>query len=124
MPIAKRPRVLIADDYPGMSSGLERLLAADCDVVGTVADGRAVFEAAQRLQPDVVVLDLNMPHVNGIDACRQITEANPLVRVLILTASNDPALTEVARAAGAFAFISKYELGDLLSAIIGSADRE
>jgi DNA-binding NarL/FixJ family response regulator len=124
MPLAKRPRVLIADDYPGMSSGLERLLAPDCDVVGTVADGRAVFEAVQRLQPDVVVLDLNMPHINGIDACRQITEANPLVRVLILTASNDPALTEAARAAGAFAFISKYALGDLLSAIIGSGDRQ
>lgn len=124
MPLVKRPRVLIADDYPGMSSGLERLLAADCDVVGIVADGRAVFEAAQRLQPDVVVLDLNMPHINGIDACRQITEANPLVRVLILTASNDPALTEAARAAGACAFISKYALGDLLSAIVGSDDRQ
>ena len=58
---AKRPRVLIAEDHPGVAKAVCRLLALDCDVVGNVADGRAVLEAAQRLQPDVVVVDLNLP---------------------------------------------------------------
>ncbi len=56
--MTKSPRVLVADDHPGMTRAVCRLLALDCDVVGTVADGRALLEAAQRLQPDVIVADL------------------------------------------------------------------
>ena len=63
-----------------------RVLALDCEVVGTVADGSAVLEAAQRLQPDVIVLDLNLPKVNGLEACRQITQVNPKMKVIVFTA--------------------------------------
>ena len=59
--LPKRPRVLIAEDHPGVAKAVCRVLALDCDVVGSVADGSAVLEAAQRLQPDVIVLDLNLP---------------------------------------------------------------
>ena len=73
----KRPRVLIAEDHPGVAKAMCRMLALDCEVVGTVADGSAVLEAVQRLQPDVIVVDLNLPNVTGLDACRQITQLNP-----------------------------------------------
>ena len=62
---------------PWMAKAVCRVLALDCEVVGTVADGSAVLEAAQRLQPDVIVLDLNLPNVNGLEVCRQITQVNP-----------------------------------------------
>ena len=75
--LPKRPRVLIAEDHPGVAKAIGRMLALDCDVVGNVADGSAVLEAAQRLQPDVIVVDLNLPHVNGLEACRQITQMDP-----------------------------------------------
>ena len=63
--LPKRPRVLIAEDHPGVAKAVYRLLTLDCDVVGSIADGRPVLEAAQRLQPDVIVVDLNLPNVNG-----------------------------------------------------------
>ena len=59
--MAVRPRVLVADDHPGMAKAVCRLLSVDCEVVGSVADGSALLEAAERLQPDVVVLDVNLP---------------------------------------------------------------
>ena len=59
--LPKRPRVLLAEDHPGVAKAICRVLALDCEVVGSVADGSAVLEAAQRLQPDVIVLDLNLP---------------------------------------------------------------
>ena len=84
--LSKRPRVLIADDHPGMVKAVCRLLALDCDVVGTVADGSALLEAAQRLQPDVIVLDVNLPNVHGLEACRQISDRYPETKVIVFTA--------------------------------------
>ena len=72
-----RPRVLLADDYPDMVKAVSRLLALDCEIVGSVADGSALLEAAQRLQPDVIVLDVNLPNVHSLEACREITRVNP-----------------------------------------------
>ena len=88
--LPKRPRVLIAEDHPG--SGESRLPGAGTGlrVVGSVADGSAVLEAAQRLQPDVIVVDLNLPNVNGLEACRQITQVNPEAKVIVFSAMNDP----------------------------------
>ncbi len=65
MTLPKRPRVLIAEDHPGVAKAICRLLALECDIVGNVADGRTVLDATQRLQPDVVVVDLNLPHVHA-----------------------------------------------------------
>ena len=115
--MSTRPRVLLADDYPEMVKAVGRLLALDCDVVGSVADGGALLEAAQRLQPDVIVLDLNLPNVHGLEACRQITQVNPEMKVIVFTALNDPDVRERCFAVGASAFVSKLASVDLLSAI-------
>ena len=113
----RRPRVLIADDHPEVAKAVRRLLTLECDVVGGVADGSALLETAQRLRPDVVVLDLNLPNVHGLEVCRQIMQANPEMKVIVFTAMEDPEVKERAFAAGAAAFVSKLGHGDLLSVI-------
>jgi CheY-like chemotaxis protein len=109
--------VLLADDYPDMVRAISRLLSLDCEVVGTVEDGGALLEAAERLRPDVIVLDLSLPNVHGFEACRQITQAHPEIRVIVFTAMNDPDVRERSFAFGASAFVSKMAHGDLLSAV-------
>jgi len=93
------------------------LLALDCEVVGSGADRTALLKAAQRLQPDVVVLDLNLPKVHGLEVCRQITQLHPRMKVIVFTAMDDPTITERSLAFGAAAFVSKLAHGDLLSTI-------
>ena len=123
--MTKRPRVLVAEDHPDMAKAMCRVLALDCEVVGTVADGSAVLEAATRLQPDVVVVDLNLPGVNGLEVCRQITQTDPEIKVIVFTAMNDPDVRARAFELGASAFVSKLAGdGELLSTIKRlSADR-
>jgi DNA-binding NarL/FixJ family response regulator len=103
----RRPRVLLADDYRLLREAFAQLLAADCDVVGVFADGRAVLEAAPRLQPDVVVLDVAMPLLNGLDAARQLRREMPEVKVIILTVNEDPDLAAEAFRAGASGYLLK-----------------
>lgn len=118
MSVGRRPRVLLADDFPDLLTEIGRLLTPDCEVVGSVHDGGAVLEAAERLQPDLILLDLNMPTVSGLEACRQITKANPRVKVILMTAGRDAALTGAALAAGACGLIEKHAIDeDLLTAI-------
>ena len=105
--LPKRPRVLLAEDHPGVAKAVCRVLALDCDVVGSVADGSAVLEAAQRLQPDVIVVDLNLPNVNGLEACRRITHVNPEAKVIVFSAMDDPAVTQRCFEVGASAFVYK-----------------
>ena len=113
-----RPRVLVADDHPDVVKAVSRLLAIDCDVLGSVADGRAVLDAAQRLQPDVIVVDLNLPNVNGLEVCRQITQAHPTMKVVVFTAMNDPDIRQRSFELGASAFVFKMAGdGDLLSTV-------
>jgi DNA-binding NarL/FixJ family response regulator len=112
-----RPRVLLADDYPDIVKAVTRLLAEDCEIVGALGDGIALVETAQQLQPDVVVLDVNLPKVRSIDACREITRVNPAVKVIMFTAQDDPELRAVFLKAGASAFVSKLASGDLLATI-------
>jgi CheY-like chemotaxis protein len=113
-----RPRVLIADDHADLVKAVSRLLAVDCDVVGTVADGGALLDAAQRLQPDVIVVDLNLPNLNGLEACRRITRENPGMKVIVFTATNDPEIRQRSFDVGASAFVFKMAGdGDLLSTI-------
>ena len=113
-----RPRVLLADDYPELVKAVGRLLSFDCEVVGSVADGSALLEAAQRLQPDVIVLDLNLQNVHGLEACRQITQANPEIKVIVFTAMIEPGVRQQSFAAGASAFVSKMaSVDELLSTV-------
>ena len=118
MTLPKRPRVLIAEDHPGVAKAICRLLALECDIVGKVADGRTVLDAAQRLQPDVIVVDLSLPNLNGLEVCRQVTDRNPQMKVIVFTAMNDSGIRQRCFEAGASAFVSKMEGGaDLLSII-------
>jgi DNA-binding NarL/FixJ family response regulator len=116
--VAQRPRVLVADDHPEIVKAIRRLLALDCDVVGTVSDGADVLGAVQRLRPDVVVIDLNLPTVSGLEVCRQITHMQPATKVIMFTAANDPHLRQRAVEVGASAFVCKVGTDDdLLSTI-------
>ena len=113
-----RPRVLIAEDHQGMAKAVSRLLSLDCEVVATVADGSAVVEAVQRLQPDVIVVDLHLPNVNGLEVCRQITQLNPAAKVIVFSAMNDPDIRQRSFESGASAFVFKMAGdGDLLSTV-------
>ena len=114
----KRPRVLLADDHRLLREAFVKLLEPDCDVVGTVADGRALLEAAPKLRPDVVVLDVAMPQLNGLDAARQLKRSMPDVKVVFLTVSEDPDLAAEAFRAGGSAFLLKNSAAsELLQAI-------
>src|SRR5262245_53255979 len=115
---ARRPSVLLADDYPGMTTALTRVLKPHFDVVGQVSDGLELFDMATRLRPDVVVVDIQMPGLDGLDACRRLKAAIPDVRVIVYTASDDDHLRARAFAVGAAAFVPKVRDGDeLVSAI-------
>jgi DNA-binding NarL/FixJ family response regulator len=116
--VTRRPRVLLAEDHPAVAKAVCRVLALDCEVVGAVADGGAVLEAAQRLLPDVIVVDLNLPNVNGLEACHQITQLNPEAKVVVFSAWNDPDVKQRSFDVGASAFVCKGTGdGDLLSTI-------
>src|SRR5688572_7855781 len=113
-----RLRVLVVDDHAGIVRAVSGLLAQNYDVVGSIADGNGLLEAAQALQPDVIVLDANLANVDGLKACRQITQVNPEMKVIVFTADDNPDLRRRAFDAGASAFVHKLAAGDdLLSAI-------
>ena len=114
----RRPRVLLADDHRLLREAFVKLLEPECDVVGAVADGRALLEAAPKLRPDVVVVDVAMPLLNGLDAARQVKRSMPSVKVVFLTVSEDPELAAEAFRAGGSAFLLKNSAAsELLQAI-------
>jgi DNA-binding NarL/FixJ family response regulator len=102
------PRVLLADDHRVVSEGLKRVLADDFELVGAVEDGRALVSAAKQLQPDVIVADISMPHLNGIAAMAQLKKTNPDVRVVFLTMHQEPGYARRALEAGALGFVLKH----------------
>ncbi len=115
--LSTRPRVLLADDAPEIVKAVSRLLALDCEIVGSVADGSVLLETAQRLQPDVIVLDVHLPNVHSVEACRAMTRVNPEMKVIVFTVLNDPNIRQAFFEAGASGFVSKLASGDLLSTI-------
>jgi DNA-binding NarL/FixJ family response regulator len=119
---AGRPRVLLADDHQMLTDALKGVLEPRCEVVGTVSDGRALLKAAQKLQPDVVVLDVAMPQLNGLDAARQLKPAMPAVKLIFLTMDEDPELVGEAFRVGASAFVLKqaaaFELSDAIDQVL------
>jgi DNA-binding NarL/FixJ family response regulator len=113
-----RPRVLLADDHRLLREAFARLLEPECDVVGAVGDGRALLEAAPRLRPDVVVLDIAMPELNGLDAARQLKRLMPDTKVVFLTMNEDPDIAAEAFRAGASGYLVKNSAAaELLLAI-------
>jgi DNA-binding NarL/FixJ family response regulator len=113
-----RPSVLLADDHTLLLEAFQKLLAEDCEVVGMVADGRALIAAALKLRPDVVVVDVAMPLLNGLDAARQIKLLLPETRIVFLTMNEDPDLAAEAFRAGASGYLLKRSAAsELLTAI-------
>ena len=109
-----RARVLLADDHPLVLAALRSLVEAECDVVGAVSDGRALVEAASRLKPEVIVLDISLPLLNGIDAARQVKKDQPEVKILFLTMHANLAYLKEALVAGATGYLLKTSARDEL----------
>jgi DNA-binding NarL/FixJ family response regulator len=107
----RRPRVLLADDHLMLLDALKGLLEPTYSVVGLVIDGRALLKAAEQLKPDIVVLDIAMPKLNGLDAGRQLKELMPGVKLIFMTMNEDPYLVGEAFRAGASAFLLKQAAG-------------
>jgi DNA-binding NarL/FixJ family response regulator len=118
VPRMSRPRVLLADDHALLLGAFEKLLSGDCDIVGQVSDGRALVEAAAELRPDVIVLDISMPLLNGLEAARQIKHKTRDVKLVFLTMNEDTDLAAEAFRAGASAYLLKRSAAsELLTAI-------
>ncbi len=119
----QRIRVLLADDHAVVREGLAGLLALQpgIDVIGRASDGRQALEMALQLQPDVVLMDVSMPELNGIDATRQILAHLPATRIIGLSMHSEPDIAKAMRDAGACAYLAKSaQPADLLAAISGS----
>jgi DNA-binding NarL/FixJ family response regulator len=105
--IMARPTLLLADDHQLLLDALKNLLSASYEVVGTVTDGRTLVTVAKELQPDVIVLDISMPHLNGLEAGRQLRKLIPKAKLVFLTMNDDPFLVEEAFRLGASGFLLK-----------------
>jgi DNA-binding NarL/FixJ family response regulator len=113
-----RTKVLLADDHAVVAQGLSALLEDTFDLAGVVHDGRALLAAVETLRPDVVVTDISMPLLNGIDAVRQIRVRHPHVKVIILTMHRETQLAVDAFRAGASGYMLKVSPGEeLITAI-------
>ena len=109
-----KPRVLLADDHTLVLEGFKKLLEAHSQVVGSVEDGRSLLDAAKRLQPDIVVLDVSMPKLNGLDAARRLRKIVPRARLIFVTVHADPDYVNQAFKAGASAYLLKRSSGSEL----------
>ena len=103
----RRPRVLLAEDHALLLDAFAKLLEPHCDVVGTAGDGRELLEAAQELEPDVVVADISMPLLNGLEAGRRLKELLPDTKLVFVTVNEDPDLAAEALRLGASAYVLK-----------------
>ena len=125
-PRPPRVRVLIADDEPLFVETIQALLGEDdrVEVVGTAGNGGEAVELARSLEPDVILMDISMPTLDGIEAARKIREHVPAARILVLTGSSISADIDRSRQAGVAAFLTKDRLGtQLLDAIIDLGSR-
>jgi DNA-binding NarL/FixJ family response regulator len=104
-----------------MAALFKRILTPECEIVGMVEDGKAAIDAVARLEPDVVLVDLNLPTVSGLEVCRQVAQASPDVKLIVVTGSPDHVIERLALTAGASAFISKTAAGEALLPAIRKA---
>lgn len=115
----KSYRVLIVDDHQVMRKGIRALLENDPAwlVCGEAENGRQAVEKARELRPDLIILDLTMPEMNGLEAARQIRNSSPDAKIVIFSMHESPQVRKESRDAGANAFVSKSALGDELSSV-------
>jgi DNA-binding NarL/FixJ family response regulator len=116
------PRVLIADDHTLVVDGLRKILESECDVVGAVEDGRALLVAAEQLKPDIILLDISMPLLNGVEAARRLRTAVPGARLIFVTMHADATYVAGAFRAGASGYVLKrcasLELRDAIHQVL------
>ena len=113
-----KPRLLLADDHVMVADALKSMLTPHYDVVGIASDGRTLLHAAETLKPDLIVVDIGMPHLNGLDATMQIKRLLPRVKVIVLTMNEDSDLVPEAFRAGASGYLLKHSAAqELLLAI-------
>lgn len=113
-----KPRVLLADDHTLVLDGYRKLLEGFCDIVGAAEDGRTLLKLAHQLQPDIVTLDISMPHLNGIDAARKLHKDLPDAGIIFVTMHADQAYVTEAFKAGAKGYLLKRSAGsELVQAI-------
>jgi DNA-binding NarL/FixJ family response regulator len=116
--LTTRKRILIADDHLLVLEGLSRLLGNEFDIAGTARDGRELLAQAENLKPDVIVLDVGMPGMNGIEAARRLSQLVPSAKVVFVTQQLDPAYMHAAFAAGAMGYVAKQSASaELVNAI-------
>jgi len=114
----KKPRVLLADDHQIVIEGLKSLLGGEFEVVGSVEDGRALVDQAATLHPDVIVADISMPQLNGIEAARQIKKTDKNIKIVFLTMHPDATYAANAFEVGASGFVLKHSApSELITAI-------
>jgi DNA-binding NarL/FixJ family response regulator len=117
-PSGIRARVLIADDHSIVADGLRSVLEKSCDVIGIVQDGRQLLIEAPKLKPDVIVLDIGMPFLNGLDAAERLKPLLPGVKFVFLTMKDDPNLAAAALNLGAVGYVLKHSaVSELLKAV-------
>jgi DNA-binding NarL/FixJ family response regulator len=118
-----KTRVLLAEDHTVVAEGLQALLEEDFELAGTAHDGRELLAAAERLRPDVIVTDLSMPGLNGLDAIRQIKSRQPEAKIVVLTMHRDTQLAAEAMRAGALGYMLKVSPSEELITAIREAAR-
>ena len=102
-----RPRVVLADDQADLFDEIRRLLEPQFDVVGTAQDGQSALALAKDLKPDVLVLDISMPRVSGIEAARKLRQQDPTAKIVFLTMHQDPDIVQAAFKTGALGYVLK-----------------
>lgn len=113
-----RPRILLADDHSIVAEALRSLLCDHCDIVGIVADGHAMIQKAGELKPDLIILDIGMPVLNGLEAAEKVKEAMPDTRFVFLTMMEDPTLASAALRLGPVGYVLKHSASSELTTAI------
>lgn len=109
-----RPQIVVADDHPIVLAAFGRMLRPWCEVLASVPNGRQAVEATNKLRPDVLVVDLMMPDLDGLEVCRLVRQTAPQTQVIIVTAYDDSEVHSLALQVGAAAFVPKHSAATTL----------
>lgn len=120
-PLVGHLRVLVADDHAGFRDLVVQILGRDCRIVGVVADGHALLEMVSRQKVDVLIVDISMPGMNGLEAVRRLKDSGSSVRVVFLTLHDDPDYVREAASLGALGYVVKANMASRLPQAVRAA---